>query len=189
MKRHTWNVNDPPPPELLSTFDIINCQLLWTFVPDKNVDAVLKNILSLLKPGGTIQWLESSAIDEQIFSADPNYTPVYLPRAYEQAFVLYDVLKPTWPRDLDKVFARNNVTVLKTERSSVEPKNYKSWAMQQNTTWEEVKAFFLASIDSEERRVKVEEFAKIVDGCHWEVQSKDCVHIIPFIRVVGKKEA
>lgn len=190
VKRHIWNINDPAPTDLASTFDIVNCQLLWSFVPDVNIDKVFSNILSLLKPGGYLQWVESIMIDEQYFSPDPSYEVHYLRQMFQVTFVeMYGFPKPTWPRDLDNVFLRNGVTVLKTLRSDVEPRNYKSWTMQQCSVFEEVKPFFRATINSEERRKQVEACEDLLEKCVWEAQVKNCAAVLPFIRVVGRKEA
>lgn len=192
IKRHVWNIYDAPPTELVSTFDIVNCQLLYLFVSDETIDKVLGNIKSLLKPGGHIQWFEISAIGEEIISPDPTYKSQYLSRLTNAAFRASGITNRTWPRDLDKVFTRHGLNVVNDHRANVEPRNYKSWTLQFISAHEEVKAHVQRSLketDTEERRRQVNEYVDLVGQAFWEVHTNKCAYIHPFIRVVGKKEA
>lgn len=190
VKQHVWNINDPPPGEFISTFDIVNVQLVFTFVSDSSIDNVLSNILTILKPGGHIQWMESDARGGQCISPDPSHEPKYLPQIHPTVFGFYGLEPPSWPNDLDKVFTRNGVNLLRIDRRIIDPPNYRSWTAQMLTTFAEVSVMYWKLFGgTEEGRKKVEAFDELVRNCNEEAHVKGVAFFSPFIRVVGKKEA
>ena len=58
VKFSTLNLLEPVPEHLQATFDVLHLRLLVLGLPKGTWEVACKNILSLLKPGGWVQWEE-----------------------------------------------------------------------------------------------------------------------------------
>ncbi|KAM0551162.1 hypothetical protein ACHAPJ_008504 [Fusarium lateritium] len=58
VKLGLWNIFEPPPKEYEESFDVVNIRLVFGAVSDGDPRPVLRNLMKLLKPGGSLQWLE-----------------------------------------------------------------------------------------------------------------------------------
>lgn len=61
IRFHTWDAFAEVPPEYIGVFDIVHIWTFYSCIKVNNVQAVLDNLLKLLKPGGYLQWDESDA--------------------------------------------------------------------------------------------------------------------------------
>ena len=58
VKFSTLNLLEPVPEHLQATFDVLHLRLLVLGLPTGTWELACQNILSLLKPGGWVQWEE-----------------------------------------------------------------------------------------------------------------------------------
>jgi hypothetical protein len=55
----TFNILEPVPTHMQATFDVLHLRLLVLGLPRNSWELACQNILSLLKPGGWVQWEEA----------------------------------------------------------------------------------------------------------------------------------
>lgn len=65
----TWNMYEPPPPELIGAYDMVHIRLLTVVVRNKDTLPIIKNMALLLKPHGWLQWDEIDASDSFVVHA------------------------------------------------------------------------------------------------------------------------
>lgn len=189
MKRHTYDINDPPPASLVSTFDIVNVQLAWTFISDRNFDAVFSNIIALLKPGGYIQWTELNPTEVGAVSPDPAYQPQYLARLFADFYDIPGYPLPTWPGALDHFMKRNGSEIVRTVRNGIDYPMLKSWTAEMMMAWPEILEALRKNeiMDDENKRRKVELVEETLNKAREEVSEEGCAFILPVIRIVARK--
>lgn len=64
-----WDIYQPPPTELVGTYDIVHVRLLGIVVRNKDPVPILQNLARLLKPQGWLQWDEIDVSDSVIMHA------------------------------------------------------------------------------------------------------------------------
>lgn len=189
VKRHTYNINDPPPASLISTFDIVNVQLAWTFVTDRDFDAVFANIVALLKPGGYIQWTELPPTKIGAISPDPAYQPQYLSRLFADIYDIPGYPLPNWPSILDDVMARNGIDIINTVRNEIDYPMLKSWTTEMMMAWPELLEALSrdGTMEDEDKRKKFESVEETLKKARAEVSERGCAFVLPLKRVIGRK--
>ncbi|KAK0662964.1 hypothetical protein QBC41DRAFT_27577 [Cercophora samala] len=69
--RH-WNVFDPVPEDLVGKYDYVHTRLLVLVVGEsKDPGPIIRNLLTLLKPGGWLQWDELDTVNMSVQKVDP----------------------------------------------------------------------------------------------------------------------
>lgn len=189
LKRHTYDINDPPPASLVLTFDVVNVQLAWTFISDRNFDTVFSNIAALVKPGGHIQWTELIPTDVGAISPDPAYQPQHMARLFGDFYDIPGYPLPTWPGALDQIMARNGMEIVTTVRNGIDYPMLKSWTTQMMLAWPEILESLRnnGAVDDENKRRKVESAEETLKEARVEVSERGCAFVLPLIRVVGRK--
>ena len=64
-----WDMYEPPPTELVSTYDVVHIRLVCLVVRNKDPVPILHNLALLLKPQGWLQWDEIDVSDSVIMHA------------------------------------------------------------------------------------------------------------------------
>ncbi|THC95237.1 hypothetical protein EYZ11_005276 [Aspergillus tanneri] len=67
-----WNIHESVPEYLLGQYDVVNIRYFALVVRKDNLSRLLRNLISLLKPGGYLQWIEINIAEQQIVSARPD---------------------------------------------------------------------------------------------------------------------
>lgn len=67
-----WDLFSPAPPqaEMLGRYDVVHVRLLLVVVRDEDPRPVIRSLLSLLKPGGYLQWDELNVSESYILRAE-----------------------------------------------------------------------------------------------------------------------
>lgn len=70
---HSWNIFEDPPPNLVGKYDFVHVRLL-VLVLSGGLDTkpVLRRLLQLLKPGGTLQWDDLDCVNMHVRKANPS---------------------------------------------------------------------------------------------------------------------
>lgn len=95
----TWNVFTPPAKEYEGFFDLVNIRLVIFAIPDGDPRPILHNVLKLLKPGGTLQWMEFDVLSP---SAGPNSAYA---RIWDTATAAMGSMNHRWIQEMDSIFA------------------------------------------------------------------------------------
>ena len=67
----TWNIFDDVPTELRGKFDIVHIRLVLLVLPNNDAAApLIRRLVSLLKPGGHLQWDEQSGFAHRVLAAE-----------------------------------------------------------------------------------------------------------------------
>ncbi|KAF2246152.1 S-adenosyl-L-methionine-dependent methyltransferase [Trematosphaeria pertusa] len=119
----------PFPEEYLGRFDVVNVRAWLTIVNDDNKDPVLENFLTLLKPGGYIQWFEPLPLTAHTVARDNGQPTPGCDRLAKQwhkpaAHSSYD-----WVINLSRTFTEHNLEVIVDETLST-PDRYQPIATQ-----------------------------------------------------------
>ncbi|PYH91562.1 S-adenosyl-L-methionine-dependent methyltransferase [Aspergillus ellipticus CBS 707.79] len=68
---HQHDTFQPFPPEHQGVYDIVNLRFFITLLNAENLPLLLRNVMSLLKPGGFFQWLDLDPRSVQPIATDP----------------------------------------------------------------------------------------------------------------------
>jgi SAM-dependent methyltransferase len=91
----SFNIFRPPAQDLIQAFDIVNIQIVFSFIDDSSIRVVLANILQRLKPGGYLQFSEMlTGLPVDAHSPDSSYKPQYVTK------ISPGIVTPTWPGSL-----------------------------------------------------------------------------------------
>lgn len=192
IKEHRqYNIHEPTPDNLEGTFDVLNVSLTNTFVDDHQTQTAISNVLSLLKPGGWIQWLELDPTRNSVHCPGPSSESKlkYLPKVLLQFFDLFDRTCPSWLSHVEVEFDKHeglkDVSVVKPE---VDYPMLRPWTECLFMAQEEALEIFQSTRDeSEEKSKKMKEHREIVDGGWAEFQETGACLWIPMVRAVGVK--
>lgn len=69
--RH-WNIFDELPTDLVGQYDIVHVRLLVLVIEQGNPRPVIRKLLTMLKPGGYLQWDELDCVHMHVKKVDPH---------------------------------------------------------------------------------------------------------------------
>ena len=189
IQRHEYNLFETPPTELQGTFDIVNIQLTYTFVNDTRIDTVLENILSLLKPGGWLQWTEFSP-DTTVHT--PAHTPTSdlpcLSKVFADSWALLGVPLPTWPNQLGPILTQHNLQNIHTSRPNVDLSLLRASTERHFVSFQEtVESFLKLRGHTWANEVAAAKYRETVEGAYTEFLETGAGLWFPIIRAVGRK--
>ncbi|KAI1465649.1 uncharacterized protein F4812DRAFT_466098 [Daldinia caldariorum] len=69
---HEHDAFKPFAPEYLGSFDVVNLRFFITLLNKENIQPLLSNLITLLKPGGFLQWLDFDPRSAGAIAIDPN---------------------------------------------------------------------------------------------------------------------
>lgn len=168
-----WDAFKSPPKEDEGTFDVVNLRLLFGGIPNGDPRPILRNILKLLKPGGSLQWLEYD-FDNPII--DPGSAWSRLPELFAQGRAGHS---NQWVVELDNICREEGMEGM--EMTTLLPHNemLKFW---QDNWYVSVRELVRGMKNS-----KVDEIWETLD------KEKDslgyCPGKVPVISVTGRKPA
>ncbi|KAI1205771.1 S-adenosyl-L-methionine-dependent methyltransferase [Annulohypoxylon truncatum] len=103
--RH-WDVKSDVPEDLVGVYDIINVRHFGFVLLNDDIPSVVAKLISLLKPGGYLQWGEADMETLRFDITKPGNKTDNLVELFKLLAVQDDRLKPTWVRHLPEIFAK-----------------------------------------------------------------------------------
>jgi len=113
----TLDIFKPVPEALRGQYDVVHIRLLCLVIPNGDPTPVLDNILTLLKPGGYIQWDESDFSRIYCPSSNPELVCTNLEEMREWVYRvplsgLGGVSNFKWIRELGKIFQSRDIDII-----------------------------------------------------------------------------
>ena len=90
-----WNIHEPPPTQFHGQFDLVNLRLMIPAIPSGDPSGPLRNLLLLLKPGGWVQWGETTMDPDDLQVPQDSPWPKLWPTLYEVVNPQYNFMWPT----------------------------------------------------------------------------------------------
>jgi hypothetical protein len=97
--RH-WNIKEPVPHELVGAYDIVHVRNFLFVLRDSDMPGVLERLVSLLRPGGVLQWGEGDISSFRMQTVDTTVSTSALEKMLEVAKLQDDRLNPSWATQL-----------------------------------------------------------------------------------------
>ncbi|KAF6222573.1 hypothetical protein HO133_000618 [Letharia lupina] len=104
------------PAEFVEQYDVVHARFWLCLVNNPDAPVLLKNLMSLLKPGGYLQWFEPLAKSVSVWKPDPNMPSPALDRhckiwAKPKPYTTYE-----WVEQLPELFRSHGLTSVATDR-------------------------------------------------------------------------
>lgn len=124
MTLHQWNVREDVPPALIGRYDILHIRLFMWVLLDDEVPAILGKLVSMLKPGGYIQWTDFDLTTLHVGTASPDVdTSTVFHKQLAGITLAQDRrLTPTWMPQLAKFFSEAGLEHV--QRDHKEPRSH-----------------------------------------------------------------
>ncbi|QKX54345.1 uncharacterized protein TRUGW13939_01431 [Talaromyces rugulosus] len=68
----SWDIFEDPPPSFIGKYDFVHVRLLVLVLSGLDAKPVLRRLLQLLKPGGTLQWDDLDCMNMHVKKVDPS---------------------------------------------------------------------------------------------------------------------
>ncbi|KAF5867778.1 putative umta methyltransferase family protein [Botrytis fragariae] len=124
VKLDIMDIFKPVPERLRGQYDVVHISLLCVVIPGGDPRYVLDNVLTLLKPGGYIQWKEVDFSMMACKAATPDLSTSHLEELmrwmYEVPLKKFTSFE--WIRQLSSIFQERGITVL--DGQLLEPEAY-----------------------------------------------------------------
>lgn len=188
VRRHTYNIFDAPPKELMGKFDIVNVSLVVVFVTDQLIDSVIANITALLKPGGYMQWQDLDPRLAEYPHSHPNFKPQFIQRVIPCAWDYYHLQPPQWISKLEMKMEEAGLTMANSARPSFNPKLlHVSTQLVLMGLDEFIDAMVQKAKLDPAKREGLEAYTVILAKAWKEHQETGASIWVPLVRVVGTK--
>lgn len=69
---HSWDIFQDPPSNLVGQYDLVHVRLLVLVLSGLDAKPVLRRMLQLLKPGGTLQWDDLDCVNMHVRKVNPS---------------------------------------------------------------------------------------------------------------------
>ncbi|THV51599.1 hypothetical protein BGAL_0105g00130 [Botrytis galanthina] len=167
VKLDIMDIFRPVPERLRGQYDVVHISLLCVVIPGGDPRYVLDNVLTLLRPGGYIQWKEVDFSMMACKAATPDLSTSNLK----------ELMRWMWIRQLSSIFQERGITVLDSQLLEPEADIACAWtSMHMNGIKE------LANISGEGSRYVLEKYGQAAQ----EVQKGAYISML-LVNVVGRK--
>ena len=92
------------PEDLIGRYDIINVQYTHLFVRDSNIQDVLPKLVSMLKPGGWLQYTDMDARNKRALIPDGSQAPEAISTVVQSAWDMVKFTPSEWTSRLEEHF-------------------------------------------------------------------------------------
>ncbi|KAB8304177.1 hypothetical protein EYC80_003596 [Monilinia laxa] len=123
----THDAFKPFPQGILGTYDVVHLRFALCYVNDEDAEPLLNNLISLLKPGGFIQW----------FEPEPYKTAVSQPNTSKPSIAMAELRqkwikpKPTstynWVEGLPQLYEKNGLSVIESHHIPQKNRHKQLW--------------------------------------------------------------
>ncbi|ATZ51101.1 hypothetical protein BCIN_06g05350 [Botrytis cinerea B05.10] len=179
VKLDVMDIFKPVPERLKGQYDVVHIGLLCVVIPGGDPRYVLDNVLTLLRPGGYIQWKEVDFSMMTCTAATPHLSTDNLKGLikwmYEAPLKGFSSFE--WIRQLGPIFQEREITVLDDQLLGPEPDILYAWTLMHMNGIKE-----LVNVAGEESRDVMELYRRAAQ----EVQEGACVEVM-LVNVVGRK--
>lgn len=182
-------LSTPLPQELVGAFDVVHVRAFNSIIVNSNITPLLTAVLSLLKPGGWLQWEETKADRFLVQSPSSEITSTAcdtisrILKMSGEARGMY----PGFIEHLDKGLADHGFHEVHMTRTKKREQDYKAWTEDYLMVFEELWVQFPPAADAPQspmtRESWLDLFAKAVD----ETEQGVSIHQSEIITVVGRK--
>ncbi|MCJ1270762.1 hypothetical protein MMC22_010659 [Lobaria immixta] len=114
----TFDALLPIPDELIEKYDIIHVRIFVAVVKNEDPTPILKNLISMLKPGGYVQWTEFNPHSERVTSARPELKKTALEQVQG---IINPHMHCNWVARLSQLFTQQGLTDVHTFYHPVSP--------------------------------------------------------------------
>ncbi|MCJ1405147.1 hypothetical protein MMC11_008373 [Xylographa trunciseda] len=171
---------EPFPPEFVGQYDIVHARFWLCLVNNPDAPVLLRNLMTLLKPGGYLQWFEPLAMSVTVWKPDSNMqTP-----ALEQHCKVWAKPKPyttyEWVEQLPQLFHNHGLEAITTDRHRCGDQHRAMWGQSNLAGYQDL-------IDENTEGVgNAEEIKKFVGALEVEMK-KGASFDTTFLCVIGRK--
>ncbi|KAF7871876.1 hypothetical protein EAF04_003983 [Stromatinia cepivora] len=131
VKLDILDIFESIPEKLRGQYDVIHISLLCLVIRDGDPRSVLDNLLTLLKPGGYIQWKENDFSEIYCTSTSPDISANDLKNlrkwVYEVPLKRFPNFK--WIRQLSSIFQERGITILEDQLLNPEADIAYAWTL------------------------------------------------------------
>ncbi|ETS86457.1 hypothetical protein PFICI_00285 [Pestalotiopsis fici W106-1] len=179
---------NPLPEELIGAFDVVHVRAFLSIIVNGNTAPLLSAARSLLKPGGWLQWEETSG-EFLVEPSTPNVTKV----SYE---TLAQILKQggeargfevEFVNELDNHLGKHDFEDIHMQKFAKHKQDYKGWTEDYLMVWEELATYLPAKADVPNAPVTKEIWAELFKKAVAETEQGVALHHGFIMTVVGRK--
>lgn len=110
-----WDIKETVPSELLGAYDVVHVRNLAFVLRDSEVSDVLDRLVSLLRPGGALQWGEPDVSSFRIETVNAGVPTTALRSLLTLSQPQDDRLHPTWVPQLPKLYRAAGLAVVQED--------------------------------------------------------------------------
>ncbi|KAL7620320.1 hypothetical protein AAE478_009314 [Parahypoxylon ruwenzoriense] len=177
------------PDDMIGAYDVVHIRAFVSIIVNSNVTPLLSTAMALLKPGGWIQWEESSADGFLVRSPSPDVSKAtcdtishMLKAAGEARGVKFAFVK-----ELDRVLTEHGFEEVRQQENEMPKQDLKGWTDNNLMVWEELHVRFPPKAAAPEapmtRETWVDSFSKAVQ----ETENGVVIHHGAIMSAVGRK--
>nr|POE88173.1 n-methyltransferase tcpn [Quercus suber] len=188
IHRRRFDVFDAATPsDLEGSFDIVNVQILFSFVKDEHINQVITNLSRLLKPGGYLQWTEFDGNNPITFSPDPSFKSELMPRFASDIWKLIRQPCSSWMDTLDSIMGSGELETVKCLRPNLKQGKLPFWTQEYIMVHKGICQVFLESTQDPKSREEAEAYMEMLEEVKLEMQARGTALWLPVVRVIGQK--
>ena len=128
---HVHDCFKPFPAEFLGSFDMVHARFWLCLVNNPDAPDLLKNLISLLKPGGYLQWFEVLPLSVQAVYPMPDFDRT----AVDRMVTLWHKPTPTstyeWVEQLSDTFREHGLELIASDRVPMLERYRHAWGLSQ----------------------------------------------------------
>ncbi|KAK6201768.1 hypothetical protein LQW54_009347 [Pestalotiopsis sp. IQ-011] len=179
----------PLPQELIGAFDVVHVRAFASIIVNSNITPLLTAALSLLKPGGWLQWEETKADRFLVQSPSPEITSTacdtfsHILKASGEA----RGLDAGFIEHLDKGLADLGFHEVYLTRTKKREQDYKAWTEDYLMVFEELWVHFPSAADSPQAPMTRESWLDLFGKAVHETEQGIAIHQDEIITAVGRK--
>ncbi|KAI0419308.1 S-adenosyl-L-methionine-dependent methyltransferase [Xylaria grammica] len=111
-----WDVKQAVPEDLVEKYDVVHVRLLIFVLRDDEIPVVLQNIMSLIKPGGYLQWEDIDVGSFRTERINPTNKIDALDRLFALSRAQDSRLRSTWVPQLANQFSAANLCNVQVDK-------------------------------------------------------------------------
>ncbi|OOF94525.1 hypothetical protein ASPCADRAFT_397340 [Aspergillus carbonarius ITEM 5010] len=179
---HKWDALTPAPPPLHGKYDIVHVRLAVLFLSGIDPSPFIRNLYTLLKPGGWIQWDELDCANISVKKSNP-LDGVSVPALEELRVACSADGRHDWSVELAEILAKEGFEETKLEFFDEKPELVRAFGDQHLLTMGE----FAAKLAGRGDRVAAGKFYTLVERAYTEMVVNGAALAIPRVIALGRR--
>ncbi|MCJ1333322.1 hypothetical protein MMC10_010016 [Thelotrema lepadinum] len=160
---HELDMLKAVPEKFEGIYDVVNLRLMMAAIKDDNPVPLLKNLITMLKPGGYLQWQEINPSTITVVSAKPALDRTIMDAILQN---IHEWNFAKWVPHLSEICAQNGLPDSTTHRYPVPPEYRVAWCQTQLGAYEEIS---FMSMDNSSPNAKGSRFRHVLDKAYDEL--------------------